>query len=90
MRQASALPGDSAAEEREAFAQLISHEPDPEFAAQVVEQCRCLLERLADAELRASARAGLASAAREHWSWEGVARGVIAAARGEVRLLRAP
>ena len=54
-----------------------------------------LAERLAawlgaDAELRASARAGLVSAAREHWSWEGVARGVIAAARGEVRLLRAP
>src|SRR5262249_38155813 len=51
VRQASAKAGE-ADEEAEAFAQLISREPNPEFAAQVVEQCRCLLERLADAELR--------------------------------------
>jgi len=54
-----------------------------------------LAERLtawlgAEPELRARTRAGLVRAAREHWSWEGVARGVIAAARGELGDLRAP
>jgi glycosyltransferase involved in cell wall biosynthesis len=37
----------------------------------------------ADRELRARTRAALVSVVRERWSWEGVARGVIAAARGE-------
>jgi glycosyltransferase involved in cell wall biosynthesis len=37
----------------------------------------------ADPELRAHTRSGLVAAVREHWSWEGVARGVIAAANGE-------
>jgi glycosyltransferase involved in cell wall biosynthesis len=37
----------------------------------------------ADPSLKAGARAALVSVARERWSWEGVARGVIAAARGE-------
>jgi glycosyltransferase involved in cell wall biosynthesis len=37
----------------------------------------------ADDELRARTRAALISAVRERWSWEGVARGVLAAARGE-------
>jgi glycosyltransferase involved in cell wall biosynthesis len=37
----------------------------------------------ADPALRARARAGLVAAVRARWSWEGVAQGVIAAARGE-------
>jgi glycosyltransferase involved in cell wall biosynthesis len=37
----------------------------------------------ADAVLQAKTREALVSVARERWSWQGVARGVIAAARGE-------
>ena len=37
----------------------------------------------ADQALKESARAALVSVVRERWSWEGVARGVIGAARGE-------
>ncbi|HVR05343.1 MAG TPA: glycosyltransferase [Solirubrobacteraceae bacterium] len=44
----------------------------------------------ADAALRRDTRAGLVGAVREHWSWEGVARGVLAAARGELDGLSAP
>jgi hypothetical protein len=43
-----------------------------------------------DPALRAQTRAGLVAAVREHWSWEGVANGVIAAARGELDELAAP
>jgi len=39
---------------------------------------------------RARARAALARTVRERWSWEGVAEGVIAAARGELDALEAP
>lgn len=54
-----------------------------------------LAERLvgwlcAGPELRAHTRAGLVGAVREHWSWEGVARGVIAAANGELEGLSKP
>jgi glycosyltransferase involved in cell wall biosynthesis len=54
-----------------------------------------LAERLvgwlrADPELRERTRAGLVAAVREHWSWEGVARGVIAAAHGELGALERP
>jgi len=44
----------------------------------------------ADPELRARTRAGLVNTARERWSWEGVARGVLAAARGELGDLPKP
>ncbi len=44
----------------------------------------------ADPELRAKTREGLVGAVREHWSWEGVARGVIAAAGGELDGLAVP
>jgi glycosyltransferase involved in cell wall biosynthesis len=44
----------------------------------------------ADPQLRTRTRAGLVATARERWSWEGVARGVIAAARGELDALREP
>jgi glycosyltransferase involved in cell wall biosynthesis len=44
----------------------------------------------ADPQLRSQTRAGLVATARERWSWEGVARGVIAAARGELEALQEP
>jgi glycosyltransferase involved in cell wall biosynthesis len=44
----------------------------------------------ADPRLKARARSGLVETARERWSWDGVARGVIAAARGELEALRMP
>jgi glycosyltransferase involved in cell wall biosynthesis len=44
----------------------------------------------ADPALRSRTRAGLASTVRERWSWDGVARGVIAAARGELDGLQKP
>jgi glycosyltransferase involved in cell wall biosynthesis len=44
----------------------------------------------ADSALRARTRTGLVSATREHWSWQGVARGVIAAAEGRLESLQAP
>jgi glycosyltransferase involved in cell wall biosynthesis len=44
----------------------------------------------ADPELRSRTRAGLVATARERWSWQGVARGVIAAARGELKALHEP
>jgi glycosyltransferase involved in cell wall biosynthesis len=44
----------------------------------------------AAAELRARTRAGLVATVRERWSWEGVARGVIAAADGDLDALAAP
>ena len=43
-----------------------------------------------DPALREQARAGLVATVRERWSWEGVARGVIAAARGELDALTEP
>jgi glycosyltransferase involved in cell wall biosynthesis len=39
---------------------------------------------MADAELRSRTREGLVTTVRERWSWESVAQGVIAAARGEI------
>jgi glycosyltransferase involved in cell wall biosynthesis len=44
----------------------------------------------AEPELRARTRAGLVETVRERWSWQGVARGVLAAARGELDRLSAP
>jgi glycosyltransferase involved in cell wall biosynthesis len=43
-----------------------------------------------DGDLREQTRAGLVRTVRERWSWEGVARGVIAAARGELDALVEP
>jgi glycosyltransferase involved in cell wall biosynthesis len=51
---------------------------------------RILAWLTADPDLRMRARAGLLAIVRERWSWEGVARGVIAAARGELDALEAP
>ncbi|MFI5009872.1 MAG: glycosyltransferase family 4 protein [Solirubrobacterales bacterium] len=51
----------------------------------------CLIGWLgAEPDLRSRTRAGLVAAVREHWSWEGVARGVIAAASGELDDLAVP
>jgi glycosyltransferase involved in cell wall biosynthesis len=44
----------------------------------------------ADSTLHAQTREGLVAAVREHWSWEGVAEGVIAAACGQLGELAAP
>jgi glycosyltransferase involved in cell wall biosynthesis len=44
----------------------------------------------ADEDVRALARAALVSTVRERWSWEGVARAVIAAARGELEAVQTP
>jgi len=51
----------------------------------------CLIGWLTAAEpLRGSVREGLVRTVRERWSWEGVAAGVIAAARGELDSLQDP
>jgi glycosyltransferase involved in cell wall biosynthesis len=44
----------------------------------------------AEPELRARTRAGLVETVRERWSWQGVARGVLAGARGELDRLSTP
>ena len=44
----------------------------------------------ADPQARVQARRGLVETVRERWSWDGVARGVIAAARGELDDLQKP
>ncbi len=44
----------------------------------------------ADEQLRERTRAGLVATVRERWSWEGVARGVIAAAEGDLDALALP
>jgi glycosyltransferase involved in cell wall biosynthesis len=44
----------------------------------------------ADPGLRSRTREGLVATARERWSWDGVAGGVIAAARGELAGLPRP
>jgi DNA-directed RNA polymerase specialized sigma24 family protein len=62
-------PDDSAAAGLE---QVAGREPTPEFAAQVAEECRCLLDRLDDAELRAIAV----------WKMEGATTPQIAARLG--------
>jgi glycosyltransferase involved in cell wall biosynthesis len=59
------------------------------------EVVRTIAERVlawltAEPDLRLRTRAGLAATVRERWSWEGVARGVIAAARGKLDALEAP
>jgi glycosyltransferase involved in cell wall biosynthesis len=41
-------------------------------------------------DVREATREGLVGVARERFSWDGVAHGVIAAARGEHRSLPAP
>ena len=68
---ASALDAGDAGE-GPAFANLIGREPDPEFAAQVAEECRRLLGRLGDTTLQAVAV----------WKMEGYTNEEIAQQRG--------
>jgi glycosyltransferase involved in cell wall biosynthesis len=52
---------------------------------------RCLIGWLeADPPLRSQTRLALVATVRERWSWQGVAHGVIAAARGELATLPKP
>src|SRR5262245_30692906 len=83
---ASALAGDDSAE-GPGFADLVSREPDPGFAAQVAEECQLLLQRLGDSTLQAVAV----------WKMEGHTNEEIAANLGrctgtverKLRLIRA-
>jgi DNA-directed RNA polymerase specialized sigma24 family protein len=52
VRNASALAGGEAESEDWPLGNVLSREPDPEFAAQVAEQCRGLLERLGNPALQ--------------------------------------
>jgi glycosyltransferase involved in cell wall biosynthesis len=72
----------------EEVAQLLSFPVDENSVRAIAERIFAWLQ--IDGELREQARAGLVATARERWSWQGVARGVIAAARGELDALSAP
>ncbi len=63
-------------------ARLLSFTVDDRAVASLAERVVDWL--LLDADLRGRARAGLVATVRERWSWEGVARGVIAAAEGRL------
>ena len=67
MRHLSALE-----EEDSGVAEILGHEPTPEFAVQVAEECRRLLDGLGDAELRSIAL----------WKMEGFTTEEIAAQLG--------
>ena len=51
----SDLPGAGDDGDGPGLAEIVGHEPDPEFAAMMTEQCRALLEALGDDQLRAIA-----------------------------------
>jgi hypothetical protein len=70
---ALALPGEAAG--------WLSFSVDDAAVPAIAERVLAWLQ--ADAPIRAQARARLVAVVRERWSWEGVARSVIAAARGE-------
>jgi DNA-directed RNA polymerase specialized sigma24 family protein len=57
------------------FAQVLSREPDPEFVAQVADECRHLLEKLQEEELRSLAV----------WKMEGYTNDELAAKLGRSR-----
>jgi glycosyltransferase involved in cell wall biosynthesis len=63
------------------MAGLLSFPVDDDAVRAIAERVVCWLQ--ADQALKAQVRSALVAATRERWSWEGVARGVIAAARGE-------
>jgi glycosyltransferase involved in cell wall biosynthesis len=84
------------AEVSEALARAVPKQVAPWLSFPVDDSAvRALAERLvswleADPLVRSQARAGLVSTVRERWSWDGVAHGVIAAARGELDRLGRP
>jgi glycosyltransferase involved in cell wall biosynthesis len=63
--------------------------PVDDHAVPAIAQCLVGWLR-ADPVLREQTRAGLVATARVRWSWEGVARGVIEVARGELDVLPSP
>jgi glycosyltransferase involved in cell wall biosynthesis len=77
---APALPAQVAA--------LLSFPVDDDSVRAIAERILAWLQ--VESALREQTRAGLVATARERWSWQGVARGVIAAARGELDALPAP
>jgi glycosyltransferase involved in cell wall biosynthesis len=77
---AAAIPARAAA----ALSFPIDDEAVPALAARVAGWLEL------DPELRSQARAGLVATVRERWSWDGVAVGAIAAARGELAGLQEP
>ncbi|HEY2283103.1 MAG TPA: glycosyltransferase family 4 protein [Solirubrobacteraceae bacterium] len=72
----------------EEVAPLLSFPVDDASVAALAARIMAWLE--IDPAVRERARAGLVQTVRERWSWEGVARGVIAAARGELDALAEP
>ncbi len=88
-----ALPISAAHSGLAEVSQALAEELPPEATAWLSfpiddEAVRALGERLvawlgADSALQTRTRTALVAAVRERWSWQGVARGVIAAARGE-------
>jgi DNA-directed RNA polymerase specialized sigma24 family protein len=70
---ASALAGGEGDSVADAFARMVGDEPTPEFAAEVAEECRRLLDALPDAELRSVAV----------WKMEGYENTEIAARLGK-------
>ena len=72
----------------EEVAPLLSFPVDEDSVAALAARVVAWLQ--IDPVVREQTRAGLVSTVRERWSWEGVARGVIAAARGELDALSEP
>ena len=72
----------------EPFGSLLSFEPGPEAVREIARKLAAWLS--APAAERDPVREALSHLARERYGWEGVARGVIAAARGELGELPEP
>ncbi|HEX3909733.1 MAG TPA: glycosyltransferase [Solirubrobacteraceae bacterium] len=72
----------------ESIAPLLSFPVDEDSVPAIAQRLIGWLE--APPAIREQTRAGLVETVRERWSWDGVARGVIAAARGELDGLQRP
>ena len=66
----------------------LTFEVGPDAVAQLADGLASWLE--APAELRAAAREAIVGVARERYSWDGVARTVVAAAEGRLDGVPAP
>jgi glycosyltransferase involved in cell wall biosynthesis len=69
-------------------ADLLSFTVDERAVPAIAERVTAWLR--AEPALRERTRQGLVGTVRERWSWEGVARGVIAAAEGRLEQLAVP
>ncbi len=84
------------AEVSEALARAVPEQVAPWLSFPVDDSAvTALAERIVawlavDSKLREETRAGLVATVRERWSWQGVARGVIAAAQGDLEALAVP